>query len=349
MTESKRKLLPFKKKNQWGLMDTGGTEVLQPQFAWVSESDNGIVEINVQGAIGFMDTDTLKPQVFPEWRSSGVMRRGLVAVRSIEHVLSGDGPEGYMNTEGHIVIEPLFASAGQFGLHGANATTWENPRKWRRISRQGEIMGEAFEHILLFRDEGLACGASLGDNQMVLIDWKGNRIGSRKYCYVYCECEGKIPVIFEWGGKEVGWLDLAGDVVRSLPGTAIGAWFQNGLVPVENLDGNWGIINEEREWVLDPHFDYIDPVGEGCFAVAKRDESGGYRVRLADSCGHWVTGEEFSIIHHFREGYAEVGMVSPYDGDPGNGKSNFIDRNGLHVSKVWSDPAVIIEGVNEKF
>lgn len=334
----KRVLLEFRRKGRIGLMDEFGNTIVQPEFRYASCSIDGTVEVSTfTDGFGFLDSTSLELKMVPGWQSSGVLANGLVAVRRSGGTY--DDPEGYMDVNGELIIEARFIGAGSFDKFGANVGIFGNPNVRHRIDFSGKVLGDEFSQIRPFHTNGMACGAQLqSSNWMVPITATGMRIGKNVYKTVWQEHEGKIPVEFE--NDVVGWLDIDGKVMAKFRAFGIGNHFQNGLVPVQNFEGDWGLMNTAEEWVVDPAFDYIEAVGDNRFASGNRHSPGNLRMRLFDSQGTRIGEHEFGMIYRFYEGFANVEMAIPSDegAEYGYAPSNYIDRNGNLVSNDWSDP-----------
>ncbi|MFZ5832676.1 MAG: WG repeat-containing protein [Planctomycetota bacterium] len=246
-----------------------------------------------------------------------------------------DGLEGYVDRTGAFVVEPQFADAYPFDRCGAIVKVGREDRTKRRINHRGEPIGERYLDIRVFHPEGLYSGANIawGERGMIIIDGYGEHASNRAFDVVWQEHEGLIPVQFEWG--LVGWVTPDGKDVYQLRADGVGSCFQNGLVPVEELDGKWGLMDVEGQWVVDPKFDIAEPSGPRRFALGHLDAQERPHVRLADSSGRFLGEHEFLAIGGFVEGIAQVWRAR--DGSEEDAmESNFIDLNGRLLVTEWA-------------
>ena len=334
--ETPKTLLPFVENNLWGLMDTRGKIVIDATFDYATRSHDGFCEIGTQsGNLAFLNTNTLKLFEIEGWESRGSICYGAIPVRE-RSPDEEDRPSGYMNLNGELIIPPRFWFAGNFDKYGAIVSLWDQRLLRQRINSEGQFLGEAFSEIVYFLPEGRAAGAKLADYSMVPIRHDGTRIGNRRYKLVCQEIEGKIPVMFN--DDEVGWIDLEGDILRRFRAYGIGFHFQNGLIPVQNFEGNWGVMNKNEHWVIDPIYNEIASLGEKRFALGKKKSNGENSYILSNESGESLSDQEFQCIlpfhngiacvyRHMLEGEAEKFVFEPF---------NYTDVNGVLISERWS-------------
>jgi hypothetical protein len=329
-------LLPFRADELYGLADIHGQEVIPPQFAFANHSAEGlVVASSVDHDLIIIDLPTLKMRMCREWHADDfAFHQGLLGVRNR---LAEFSPVGYVDRTGEFVIQPRFASASSFDRTGATVTINRDDIAERRIDRNGAVMGRSFLQILRFHPEGSYCGARVrwGDYGMVIIDGSGRQITERQFDAVWQEHEGLIPVVFESGW--VGWVDVNGEDVHRLRADGVGYHFESGLIPVEEEDGPWGLMNAEGQWVVEPEFDVIQSVGQNRFMIGHRNDRDYISVRLADGEGNLLGDEVFGSIDRFSEGVAQVWRIKEYHDDTDDElEFNFINYDGQLLLPRWS-------------
>ena len=225
--------------------------------------------------------------------------------------LSRDTRQGYVDTQGAIVIPPRFFQAGRFaeGLAPVQQNPWD---PWGFIDRSGSMLiAPRFDAALPF-SEGLApvrfgdrwgyadhsgtlripprfhsaWGFSGGlarvteDGLAGFIDRTGTWVAEPGYLRAGDFQEG---LAFVCGRRTCGYLNTDGTVVIGLQFDDAGP-FNNGLAPVR-IGERWGYINRSGELVVPALYTEADPFSEGLARVGEvRDYSydrkfGGYSGR----------------------------------------------------------------------
>jgi hypothetical protein len=225
--------------------------------------------------------------------------------------LSRDLREGYVDTQGAIVIPPRFFQGGRFaeGLAPVQQNPWD---PWGFIDRSGAmVIAPRFDAALPF-SEGLApvrigdrwgyldhSGALripprfhsawgfsgglarvTGDGLAGFIDPAGTWVAEPAYLRAGDFREG---LAFVCGQRTCGYLDTDGTVVIDLHFDDAGP-FNNGLAPVR-IGERWGYVNRSGELVVPALYTEAEPFFEGLARVGEvRDHSydwkfGGYSGR----------------------------------------------------------------------
>lgn len=330
------KLLSFKMGEQYGLADLDGKQVVEPRFRYANESHEGfVVASSDNDDLIILDTSTLTTRECRGLEADDFrFSKGLLSARRrlVEHA-----PIGYVNHNGDMVITPQFAWVSAFDRSGATVKIGREDMVERRIDRDGNVKGQAFLQIRPFHPDGLYCGAciGLGDDGMVIIDGGGHRITDRTFDVVWQEHEGLIPVVFEAGW--IGWVNVKGEDVYRLWADGVGNHFESGLVPVEEKNGQWGLMNVDGQWVVHPEFDVVESVGHNRFMLGHRDQREDPSVRLADGHGNFLGNHAFGRISRFSEGVAQVWRVSAvHDDRDYEYEYNYINLNGELLLPQWS-------------
>ena len=329
-------LLPFRVDELYGLADIHGHEVIPPQFAFANQSADGlVVASSIDHDLVILDCSTLEMRVCRGWSAEDcAFHQGLL---SVSNRLVEFSPVGYVDRTGGLVIEPQFAAGSSFDRTGATVSITRDDIAEQRINRNGAMIGQTFLQIHRFHPEGFFCGARVewGDHGMVVIDGYGCQITERRFDAVWQEHEGLIPVVFESGW--VGWLDVDGQDVHRLRGDGIGYHFESGVIPVEEEDGQWGLMNAEGQWVVEPGANTVQCVGENRYVVARQDKHGHTSTRLADGRGNLLSDDVFESIERFCEGVAQVWRIREFHVDTnGELEFNFIDYDGRLLLPRWS-------------
>jgi hypothetical protein len=331
----KRTLLPFSRGELIGYCDTDENEIIPPRFHHADKSNEEVaVATNIDGDVVLIDVQSLTEVALKGWTNwTSEFSHGLLAVRNR---LVDDSPFGYVDRDGNFVISPQYHLSRDFDHLGATVE-FEPGGNQRRIDRHGDVVGSPFLHIGWFHPSGNFTGARVewGYCGEVVINERAEQISEETYKLVWKENEGLIPVVFD--ESTVGWLNTDGVELRRLAGSGIGHHFQHGLVPLQNMDGKWGIMDLNEDWVVEPEFDMVDFVAPqrlilGHYQNSDPDDS---HVHLAD-----LTGA--------RIGQVTGDFISPFDDDgiaaiyrpKGNSneyatEKNYIDLNGNVLLSNW--------------
>jgi hypothetical protein len=127
------------------------------------------------------------------------------------------------------------------------------------------------------------------------------------------------PLDFSGRNKPIDFLLIDGSGNK----TAVGEFeditdFSEGLAAVQ-LDGKWGYINKQGQFVIQPKFDRAGDFSEG-LACVQEGENG----RLINRSGGRVLSVNCDSANNFHHGLAKVRILD---------KTGYIDRSG-HV--VWA-------------
>lgn len=215
------------------------------------------------------------------------MKRIFIIIAAIAITFSGvyifiskhNAPEpelwGYINTEGKMVIEPIFLEAMTFQEGMAAVEICEKRMfsskkcKWGYINKTGAIVIEAeYDKVLEF-SEGLAeVQKCKGENCLWgIIDKDGNWVKKPEYIMISRFSEGLAavttdPAFFDYPfDAKFVFINHKGHVV-------IDGKFKNvrnfsDSLAAANFDNKWGFINKKGEIVIEPMFDEVGPFREG--------------------------------------------------------------------------------------
>jgi len=137
---------------------------------------------------------------------------------------------------------------------------------------------------------------------------------------------GRVLAAVEFG-DEWGFIDPQGNYVIN-PQFDSASSFSEGLAAVRVGDGDtgkWGFIDPQGNYVINPQFDYASSFSEGLAAVRVGDGDTG-KWGFIDPQGDYVINPQFDDTSSFSEGLAAV-RVGGWD----TGKWGFIDPQGNYV------------------
>jgi hypothetical protein len=323
------KLLAFRENGLFGLMDTSRNIKVPPTFLECYSSANGKCLVIYSDGIGLIDTGTLTLKRINGWKNfTYFFSNGLIPVKKV-----GSKSYGYLDTDGNIAIEPRFQWAGEFDSFGANIKLAEKNVK-NRIDFSGNVMGRDYCDILAFHPKGILSGGRIAPFQYVLVNGTGERISTRIFKNVRQEHEGKVPVQFS--NDIVGWVDPEGRTMEKFRAGGIGDHFQNGLIPVENFEGKWGIMSGTLSWVVDPIFDVPYALGSNRFALGRTEQNGNSHFQVYDGSGKLLSANSFDFVNSYDEGFAQVSRIkSSNESEYTQFEFNYLDMDGNLLSEKW--------------
>ena len=315
----KEVLFPFFPDNRFGLINSSGDIIVQPQYECIKDFKDGLAGVKVGSKWGFIGRDgkfQIKPRfqyimdgfsdklacVMENYKYGFIDRTGQWKIKpqfDIAYDFSEgiaqvevDGKVGFINTSGGFVINPGFARMGKFS-------------------------------------EGLAPAKKTSLGKWGYIDKKGNIVIVPRYDFANLFSEGLATV--EKNGKH-GFIDKTGKVVLDFKYDFAGD-FSEGLASVE-INKKWGYIDHAGKFVIPPCFDSGSNFSEGLAAVGN-----GSLYGYIDTKGNIVIKpRNFSIAFPFKDGVAFVGLSGK------KAMSGYIDKKG-NIIKQWSfDPNELMKG-----
>ena len=175
------------------------------------------------------------------------------------------GKVGYKNkVTGEIVVQPNY-TAGSEMMANNTALVLEG-RKRGFINDKGEV-------IIPF----------MYDDASVFFDGLARVMKDGKHGYINLKNETVIPFTFDFAddfkngmarvqkGGKFGWIDLSGKEVITLQ-YANAYNFADGLAPVKTAEGNWGYINPQGNFVLEPKYSDAKAFNNGEALVRADDQ-----------------------------------------------------------------------------
>jgi hypothetical protein len=273
------------KGGKYGCIDHNGTVVVQPQFLWGTNFEDGFATVYVCGRSVSMDESgklvhlrpankhELRPRrrgervgfvdVSGQFRINAIFDEALPFSDGLAAVRVGD-LWGFIDTSGRQVIAPLFKSAFYFIEGVATAETGDG---YVLIDKTGAILARGFEQL-----HGIVA-------------------------------EGRVPV-----GRDhkYGYLDLRGNVAIPLTYDD-GNSFSRGLAPVKKGE-KWGYIDRDGHTAIPFIFDEAGLFASGLAPARIGDETG-----FIDRSGKFAFHLAFKYAPGFLTGNADGLFVADSD------------------------------------
>ena len=247
---------------KYGLVNTKGEFVLQPDFDYISDFQNGMAVVSKNEEYGIVNAEG---DLVIEMRFDG-----LKSFENDKYAPAKQGEKwGYINKKGDFVIAPQFDDARSFG-GGKYAVVmfYGDPvrkidYKYGIIDRNGNFIVEP-EYSSIKKPYG---DITIVDEREVL---KSTRI-VHHYSLLNIKTGEKIPIDYENIGEfdenglalvyrfaKWGYINTKGEEIIPLKYRKIKA-FENGLAVVQTKDKTWGYINTKGEMIME--FDEFDDLG----------------------------------------------------------------------------------------
>lgn len=303
------RLLVVVQNGLYGYIDHSGKVVIDPQFVWAADFDEGYGTVYVCGRYALID------------RTGNVL--SLQTPRASKQLNPKKIGEkfGFSTADGKLKIQPQFDAALRFseGLAAVRVG-----KRWGFIYASGKFaIPPRFDGAYYFRD-GVGI-AKLGDTT-VIIDKAGKELAHGYDVLSGVASEGLIPVSRD---DKYGYLDLTGKV--AIPLIFDGAsTFSEGLAAVQK-ESKWGYIDKNGALVIPFKFDSAGEFGQNLAPVSLSEESGfinhtgsfAFRLAFASATGFWGADRSSDVSRFWTKsgqfGYVDTsGRViwGPADGSP---------------------------------
>lgn len=251
-------LAAVKINDLWGFIDPDGKIVIEPQFDEVIDFKNGISIVNVSNHWGLIDKkgDWLVDPKFDEIKkfSNGI------APAKIFNPKARSSKWGFIDEKANFVINPEFDELKKFVDGFANA---KSNGKWGVIDKNGNwIISPLYDEIGEFSEAGMAQVKI--KNKIGLISQDGKeivpvqitKIGS----YHYSSIGLWVKINNKWGfldTNEGKWIiePKYEDLIEESSGNFFSV----------KIDGKWGRIDFQSNWLIAPLFDSYDNFNENMF------------------------------------------------------------------------------------
>ncbi len=290
----------------WGFIDTLGKVAIQPQFEFVSDFNNGISIVKLNGKWGSINTKG-ELLIEPNFDRIHFIQNSR---DSILRIYKNCEKYGVVDSTGRLAVEVKYDKIGQIS---EDRVPVKLGSKWGFVDKNGTpITPTKYEKVQPF-SEGLA--AVRYKRKWGYINRKGNLIIDHQFRRAGNFSDGK-----SWAAISsfLGYIDQKGAMIIE-PQYHKCEDFNNGLAIVR-IGSEHGVINESGKFVVKPKFKKIEPFGENGLAVVHYNALQSYG--LINQKGERVGNEKFEKIMPFSEGRAAIRM---------NGKFGFIDVNGQIV------------------
>lgn len=183
------------------------------------------------------------------------------------------GRFGFIGTDGSWRINPIYGYARRFSEGLASVESIERPNDCIIIDSKGKVViqlegmrcGGGFSH-------GLAAVSTRDGSDYIRTD--GTFATTRRFARADRFSEGLAGVRMkdgQGGAGKIGYIDERGDVQIS-PRFDEARAFAGGAAAVM-VDGKWGMIQHDGQFLLQPKYAFIDSISDG-IAVAKRVSDG---------------------------------------------------------------------------
>ena len=150
------------------------------------------------------------------------------------------------------------------------------------------------------------------------------------------EDTARFPIVdFETNEIKVGYIDASGKIAIPLntnwwPSRVAHQHFLEGLEPMQirgkvgRTTGDWGYIDPQGKFAVEPQFSYAQPFSEGLAAVRDVSNRYGYKYGYVDHSGKYVISPQFDEAFAFSEGFACVSVSNLF---------GYIDKRGAFIIK----------------
>ena len=324
-------LLPIRKNDKWGFIDSEGNILIKPQFDDVYGIDKKIYPTAL---------------VISSYKAPYRFFEDMAAVKIKDKW-------GFINKSGDIVVEPKFDKPSCFG---GDIAIVELDGKLLIIKKEGEKVRELGKakypgHVYTaFNEEVCAIGIN---DKWGFIDKSGDVIIEPQFeeCKIFSEGFAAVKIKDKWGyvdksGNVIieplydfgghfserlalvsikrinGFIDKKGDRVVKLK-YAFAGHFKEGLAYIAtehrrdeiNWFGGWGYINNKGETMIsNSAFCWVYPFKEG---LAKVEIEINDKSTFINKLGEFIAEPKYDFCHWFSEGFAAVSI---------NNKWGFIDK-----------------------
>ncbi len=226
--------------------------------------------------------------------------------------------QGYINTNGEMVIVPQFKGASKFS-DGLAKISQNTETGYGYINTKGEIViNPQFRNSRSFKD-GLA--VVISDAGSGLINKKGELVVNHQFQKLINF--GKPLLVMENGDKW-GYVDKKGKIVINAQFDMAMSFDDDNKACVFS-GGKWGLIDKDGKYIVNPQFNYLHPIGGKRYLV-KTDRWG-----IINKEGKFLVNPQFKINEEQLFWKLNAEISESYD-DYGSIQSDFFD-----IQKVVSE------------
>lgn len=281
----------IEKSKKWGILDSNGKTVLNPQSYPIEYYSEGMIPIYENRHMGFIDTSG-KKIIAPKWDYLSFFSEGMAWVAQKNKF-------GYIDKKGNIVIKPQFDYAYDFVNGVAPVLMW-NRASVKQIPNY---------------DDMLTVSRMNGNGNWGLIDKKGKILIDLKWDIVTAfSGNDKLFIVGSYanGVNKYGVANLTGKFTIT-PSLDKVTYFSAGynLSPVMK-SGKWAFIDRNGNLAVKFELDYEPsalPGTKSCWSVMKNDPTyGQYGMAygIIDDSGKTILEPIYSEPFEFYEGITKI-------------------------------------------
>ncbi|MCR5423201.1 MAG: WG repeat-containing protein [Bacteroidales bacterium] len=255
-----------------------------------------------------------------------------------------DGEWGYIDMDGHYVVNPQFLAACQFADNGLAAVCAPNG-KWGFVDKKGKyVVAAKYKCVTRFSND-LALVTASGEH-ISCIDETGRVIFVLPQAEEACAFSDGLALFRDNKGK-CGYVNQMGKVVIN-PEYDAAMSFSEGLAAVKK-GKKWGFVDTHGDMVIHPQFDEAGFFQEGMAVIRSGD-----RLGYIDKTGCYAINPQFRMCANFSEGLAVFTqgstfgyidkkgkikiIIAAWDNERNNGSVNFVSANsGVMVNPLYRE------------
>jgi len=254
-------------------IDSHGKYLMHPRpFHRLGDLSEGLAVFEAEGGkydtdgfvknVGFIDV-TGQVAIAPHFVAADDFSEG-VAAASAEFFKCG-----YIDKQGHFVIEPVFESGYQMcGPFSEGLAHVEKGGKFGYIDHTGSfVIQPAYDYAYDFSEGYAVVGVG---SRYLFIDKRGAALGTSSYGFARAFSEGLAPVVPK---DKWGFIDRSGSLAIPTKYEEVGD-FSDGLAWV-CINGKYGYINTHGELVIQPKYDRASNFWDGMAEVIQGPTSAG--------------------------------------------------------------------------
>jgi hypothetical protein len=271
----------------WGLARADGSWLIEPKFQQVNRLNDGLAHVTFNGKVGFIDR-TGNFAIEPVFDKAGSFDPAFGRTSA-----ERDGIVGVIDKAGAWVFQTNYQQlylATSFGATKDAAFGWNFKKddRWGLLDLDGRVVLDAdFDQFLQHCIDGRL--VALKNKESFYFKGDGSPLQPPDGRLIDASC-GSVPPYTLKVGDKFGLVDASFNPVTPVQFDAIG---QAGPgVKNVKIDGKWGRIGPDGNWLLEPKFDYLS--GGVDIFVASIDGKRGFMR----SDGSWLIEPKFDAARH---------------------------------------------------
>lgn len=320
-------------QKKWGYIDENGEFIVEAKYDRVDKfGPSGLAKVELQGNLGVINSkgeEILKT----EYQNIGEFKNGYFPAFNgkFYQLFDYQGVVQNIGSNEYIHIGPL-----EDGLLSIVDITDDRKIKYGYIDKSGKLIIEP-KYALgydFYKDRTIV--KDYQEDKYLVINKKEDIIKELDYEDLSNTLDREY---FVYKNKDkIGIIDYEGNPIIELDKDMELIGLDRGLIGVGLSDGhdtNYGIMQENGQYLVEPKAFDIVFLGEGLFAISDDLDETGYRYYIINSDGNRITDNLYYLVGG-RERKIERGIISVSDGE----KTFALDRDGRIVDEVTP-----IEGV----